>query len=159
MAELNVGDKAPDFTLPSTVGDQWSLGSVKGQKNVLVSVHVFDFTGDDTRGCVCQMSNLKAAYPRIQAADGEVVEVSADSLFAHKRWLQDLGGAPFPMLADFKKEMLSSWGILDEATGRPVRSVFVIDKNGVVKYKNTSFNPSEQSQFEEAFKALEAANK
>jgi peroxiredoxin len=157
MAELNVGDKAPDFTLPSTIGDQWSLSSVKGQKSVLVSVHVFDFTGDDTRGCVCQMSTLKAEYDRIKEADGEVVEVSADSIFSHRRWLQDLGGSDFPMLADFNKEMLRSWGILDEQTGRPVRSVFVIDKDGVVRHKNTSFNASEPAQYEAAIKALEAA--
>jgi len=157
MAEINVGDTAPDFTLPSTAGDQWSLSSVRGDKSVLVSVHVFDFTGDDTRGCVCQMSTLKAEYPRIQAANGEVVEVSADSLFSHKRWLQDLGGSPFPMLADFKKEMLRDYGVLDEQKGTPVRSVFVIDKNGVVRYKNTSFNASDPAQYEEAIKALEAA--
>jgi peroxiredoxin len=155
MAELYVGDRAPDFTLPSTVGDNFSLGSVKGQKSVLLSVHVFDFTGDDTRGCVCQMSTLKEEYDRIKAAGGEVVEMSADSIFAHRRWLQDLGGADFPMVADFKKEVLQQYGLLDEASGRPVRSVLVIDKDGIVRYKNASFNPSERSQFEEAIKALE----
>ena len=46
MAELNVGDRAPDFKLPSTIDNEWSLSSAKGQKSVLLSVHVFDFTGD-----------------------------------------------------------------------------------------------------------------
>src|SRR3954452_5869540 len=156
MAELNIGDQAPDFTLPSTIGDNWGLSSVKGQKPVIVSVHVFDFTGDDSKGCVCQMSTLKSEYPRVQAAGGEVVEISADSLFAHRRWVQDLGGSPFPMLADFNKDMLKSWGILDEKTGRPVRSIFVLDKNGVVRHKNTSFNASEPAQYEEAIKTLES---
>lgn len=123
---------------------------------MLLSFHVYDFTGDDTRGCVCQMSNLKAGYDRIQAAGGEIVEVSADSLHSHKRWVQDLGGVPFPFLPDFKKEMTNSFGVLNPEMGAPRRSVFVIDKQGVVRYKNASFNASEQSQYEEAFKALEA---
>lgn len=50
MADLNVGDQAPDFTLPNLDGNQWSLSSVRGQKNVLLSFHVYDFTGDSTRG-------------------------------------------------------------------------------------------------------------
>jgi peroxiredoxin Q/BCP len=156
MPELNVGDQAPDFTLPNASGDQWSLNSVRGQKNVLLSVHVFDFTGDDSRGCVCQMSTLKAEYPRVQSADGEIVELSADSLFSHRRWAQDLGGVPFPFVADFNKKTIEAYGILNPENGAPKRSVFVIDKQGVVRYKNTNFNASEPSQYEEAIKALES---
>lgn len=50
MPDLNVGDPAPEFSLPNASGEQWSLSSVRGQKNLLLSVHVFDFTGDATRG-------------------------------------------------------------------------------------------------------------
>lgn len=50
MPELNVGDQAPDFTLASTIDSEWSLSSVRGQKHVILSFHVFDFTGDDSRG-------------------------------------------------------------------------------------------------------------
>lgn len=50
MAELQIGDAAPDFTLPSTVGDEWSLSSARGQKGVLISFHVLDFTGTEERG-------------------------------------------------------------------------------------------------------------
>jgi len=156
MAELNVGDPAPDFMLPSIDNAQWSLSAARGEKNVLVSFHVFDFTGDNSRGCTCQISSWREAYPRIEAADGEVVEVSADSVHSHRRWAQDLGGVPFPFLADFSKKMTDAFGILNPENGAARRSAFVIDKNGVVRYKNTSFNASEPSQYEEVIKALEA---
>ncbi len=63
---------------------------------------------------------------------------------------------PFPMLADFTKKMIESFGVLNEETGAARRSVFVVDKTGVVRYKNASFNASEKSQYEEAIQALEA---
>lgn len=50
MAEVNVGDQAPDFTLPGVSGEDWSLGSVRGSKNLLISFHVLDFTGSAERG-------------------------------------------------------------------------------------------------------------
>jgi peroxiredoxin len=63
---------------------------------------------------------------------------------------------PFPFLADFNKKTIQAYGILNEENGAPKRSVFVIDRQGVVRYKNTSFNASEPAQYEEAIKALEA---
>ncbi len=156
MPELNVGDPAPDFNLPKTPDGEFHLADLRGKKHVLLSVHVLDFTGDDSRGCFCQIHTWRDHYPRIQAADGEVVEVSADSIFAHRRYLQDLGEVPFPLAADFTKNMLRQYGILNETNGYPVRSVFVIDKNGEIRYKNTQFNASDPAQYEEAIKALEA---
>jgi peroxiredoxin len=157
MPEPNVGDQAPDFSLPSTIDNEWSLSSVRGQKGVIVSFHRYDFTGDSDRGCFCQISTWRQEYSRIQAADGEVVEVSADSIHSHRRFAQELGGVPFPLLADFTKRMTESFGMLNEQDGAPKRAVFVIDKNGVIRYKNTNFNASEPGQYEEAIKALEAA--
>ena len=83
--------------------------------------------------------------------------MSTDSIHSHRRFAQDLGGVPFPMLADFTKQMSDSFGVLNTQDGGSVRSVFVIDKDGIVRYKNTSFNASEPAQYEEAIKALEAA--
>ena len=157
MAELKVGDQAPDFKLPSTIDGEWDLAGVRGDKGVIVSFHRYDFTGDTTRGCYCQISTWRDSYERIQAAGGEVVEVSADSIHAHRRFAQELGGVPFPLLADFTKSMSASFGVLNEQDGAPLRAVFVLDKNGVVLYKNESFNASEPAQYDEAIKALEAA--
>src|SRR5439155_24433323 len=50
MPEPNVGDQAPDFTLPSTIDNEWSLASARGNKGVIISFHRFDFTGDTGRG-------------------------------------------------------------------------------------------------------------
>ena len=51
MPELNVGDAAPDFALPNANGgEEWALSSIKGQKPLLVSFHVLDFTGNAERG-------------------------------------------------------------------------------------------------------------
>ena len=82
--------------------------------------------------------------------------MSADSVHSHRRWAQDLGGVPYPLLADFTKAMTDSYGMLNGETGAPRRSVFVIDRQGVVRFKNASFNASEPTQYEEAIKALEA---
>lgn len=51
MGELKVGERAPEFTLPNANGgEEWSLDSVRGQRNVLISFHVLDFTGTAERG-------------------------------------------------------------------------------------------------------------
>ena len=157
MPEPNVGDQAPDFTLPSTIDNEWSLAAARGNKGVIVSFHRYDFTGDTGRGCFCQIATWRSEYDRIKAAGGEVVEVSTDSIHSHRRFAQDLGGVPFPLLADFTKHMTDQFGMLNEQDGAPKRSVFVIDKNGKVVHKNTNFNASEPAQYEEAIKALEAA--
>lgn len=102
------------------------------------------------------MTSWKEAYARIQAADGEVVEISADSIPSHRRWVEDLGGVPFPMLADFTKQTCRAFGALNEERGTPIRSVFVVDKGGVVRYKNPAFDAANASHYEEALVALQA---
>lgn len=102
------------------------------------------------------MTSWREAYPRIQAADGEVVAISADSIHSHRKWAEEIGGLPYPLLADFSKATCRAWGVLNEERGTPVRSVFVVDKNGAVRYKNTGFNAAEASHYEEALSALEA---
>lgn len=93
--------------------------------------------------------------PRIEAAGGEVVEISADSIHSHRRFAEELGGVPFPMLADFSKQVCRSYGALNEERGTPIRSVFVVDKSGIVRYKNMAFDAAQASQYEEAIAALE----
>ena len=104
------------------------------------------------------MTSWKEAYPGIQARGAEVVAISVDSIHSHRRWAEELGGLPFPLLADFTKNITRSWGVLNEERGTPVRSVFVLDRNGVVRYKNASFDAANSEHYAEALKALEACS-
>lgn len=102
------------------------------------------------------MTSWKEAYGRIQRASAEVVAISGDSIHSHRKFAQELGGLPYPMLADYKKQVIQSYGIHNPENGAARRSVFIVDKNGVVRYKNTAFNAAEKSQYEEVLAALEA---
>lgn len=76
-------------------------------------------------------SNLE----RFRALDAQVVGVSTDSKFANAAWARQIGGVSFPLLSDFfpHGDVAKKFGVL-RAEGMAERSLFVIDKNGIVRY-------------------------
>ena len=127
---LKVGDTAPDFTLPSTVGEKVSLSDYRGKKNVLLMFYPLDFSP------VCSVENKQCAemLPAKGSDDVQVLGISVDSLWTHKAFAA-ANGLSYPLLADFhpKGEVAKKYRVYLEEKGFTARTAFIIGKDGKVK--------------------------
>jgi peroxiredoxin len=127
---LKPGDTAPDFTLPSTVGDKVNLSDYRGKKNVLLMFYPLDFSP------VCSVENKQCAQmlPAKGGEDVQVLGISVDSLWAHKAFAAQ-NNIPYPLLADFhpKGEVAKKYGVYLEDNGISARTAFIIGKDGKIK--------------------------
>ena len=129
---IETGSLAPDFNLTDQNGRNITLSQYRGQKNVILSWHVFDFTG----GWTNQVSSFNRIIGDYEKISSQVLGISTDSQHSHRAWSNALGGIKYPLLADFypQGEMTESYGILNIATGAPLRAVVIVDKNGMVRF-------------------------
>jgi mycoredoxin-dependent peroxiredoxin len=127
---LQPGDMAPDFTLPSTVGEKVTLSDYRGKKNVILLFYPLDFSP------VCSVENKQCVdlLPTKGAGDVEVLGVSVDSIWAHKAFAAQQG-IPYPLLADFhpKGAVAEKYGVYLPEKGIAARTAFVIGKDGKIR--------------------------
>jgi mycoredoxin-dependent peroxiredoxin len=130
MADLKVGDMAPDFTLPSTVGDKLTLSDYRGKKNVLLLFYPAAFSG------VCSTENrqcgeLTSTNP---SNDVEVLGISVDNLWSQRAFGEKLG-VRYPLLADFhpKGDVAKKYGAYNEERGLANRTAFIVGKDGRIR--------------------------
>lgn len=124
---VGVGDRAPEFTLPGTGGRDYSLSDFEGRPVVLVF-----YPGDDTPVCTKQLNSYNDELAQFQALDAEVVGIAAQSVDSHEQFAVK-HGFEFPLLADTDKAVAGAYGTLGPI-GFPRRSVFIIDRDGVIRY-------------------------
>jgi len=131
MPEPKVRDKAPDFSLKSTSGETLSLSQFKGQKNVLLAFFPLAFTG------VCTKENCAFTedYAKFEGKDTVVLPISVDatpslSEFRAKHKMTH------HLLSDFKREAGRAYGVLDDEKFFTKRAYFLVDKQGVVRWKH-----------------------
>ena len=138
---LKTGDTAPDFTLPSTVGDKVTLSDYRGKKSVILLFYPLDFSP------VCSVETKQCAemLPTKGAGDVEVLGISVDSLWSHKAFAAR-ENVSYPLLADFnpKGEVAQKYGVFLPEKGFAARTAFVIGKDGVVKDVIASEVPKER---------------
>ena len=127
---LTPGDIAPDFTLPSTVGEKVSLSDYKGKKNVILLFYPLDFSP------VCSVETKQCAdmLPTKGSSDVEILGVSVDSLWAHKAFAAQQG-ITYPLLADFhpKGAVAEKYGVYLPEKGLAARTAFIVGKDGRIK--------------------------
>lgn len=128
---VEVGSKAPDFTLKDYNKQDVTLSSFQGDKNVLLVFYPFAFSGI-CQGELCQVRDEIADYDN---ANVQVLGVSVDSPFALKAWA-DQQGYQFPLLSDFwpHGEVAKTYGVFNDQAGLALRGTFLIDKEGTVRY-------------------------
>jgi len=127
---LKVGDPAPDFPLPSTIGEKVTLSDYRGKKNVVLLFYPLDFSP------VCSVENKQCAemLPAKGAGDVQVLGISVDSLWAHKAFAAQQG-LSYPLLADFhpKGAVAQTYGVYLADKGLAARTAFIIGRDGKVK--------------------------
>jgi mycoredoxin-dependent peroxiredoxin len=135
---VEVGDMAPDFELKDQHGSPVKLSSLRGRKNVVLVFYPLAFSGV----CSSELDEMRDSFPEANREDVELLTVSVDSMYAHRRWAES-EGYEFGMLSDFWPHgaVAKSYGVFDEARGVAARGTFIIDKNGVVRWKVVSAIP------------------
>lgn len=124
---IGPGDTAPNFTLPGTGGRSYSLADYAGQPVVLVF-----YPGDDTPVCTKQLNSYNSELAQFTDLDAVVLGISAQDVASHEKFSGKHGFA-FPLLADVDKNVCASYGVLGPL-GFVRRSVFVVDRTGVIRY-------------------------
>jgi peroxiredoxin len=129
---IEVGDKAPDFELPSTQGGKLKLSSFQGKKNVLIEFYVLDFTAT----WIAELSSSRDDYANFQGVDAEVIGISANLTFSQQAFA-DFLKLNFPLVSDYPDlKTIDTYGVLDQERRLAQRSYFIVDKQGVIRYKN-----------------------
>ena len=129
---MNVGDKAPDFTLADKDGKMVSLKDFSGKKVVL-----YFYPKDNTPGCTRQACAFAQNYAEFARRDIAVIGVSKDGVESHRKFAEKYG-LPFVLLADPELQAIKAYGVWQEkklygkVSFGVVRTTFIIDENGVI---------------------------
>lgn len=128
---VEIGDIAPDFTLPDENGEKVTLSSLRG-RNVVLVFYPLDFSPV----CTKELKDITALADRYQAAGAEVYGISVDSRYTHAAFRRDEALSAH-LLADFhpKGEVAQAYGVYIDQAGIANRGTFVIDAEGRIAYK------------------------
>lgn len=125
-----LGSQAPDFTLPDGDGNQWRLSAQQGKVVVLLF-----YPGDETPICTRQMCSVRDNWEDYAATGAEVVGLSTNTVASHKDFAEH-HNLPLRLLADVDRKVADAYGAKSLIPGKVARSVFVIDGNGVIRYRD-----------------------
>lgn len=147
---ITVGDIAPEFTLPGTGGQTYSLSDYKGQPVVIVF-----YPGDDSPVCTKQLNSYNNELSAFENVGAQVLAISAQDMASHDSFAEKYG-FKFPLLADTSKEVASAYGTVGPL-GFPRRSVFVVGADGVIRYAHRAIAGLTFRPVDELIAAVEAA--
>lgn len=147
---VKVGDRAPDFTLPSLTGESVSIASFLGKKDIVL----YFYPKDQTPGCTAEACAFRDSYEVFQEAGAEVIGISSDSEKSHQQFAAQ-HHLPFILLSDPGGVVKKRYGVRATFGLLPGRVTYIIDKEGIVRHIFSSqFAP--QKHVEEALKVLRA---
>jgi thioredoxin-dependent peroxiredoxin len=125
---IGVGDKAPDFTLPSQTGEEVQLSARLGDRIVVL----YFYPKDETPGCTKEACAFRDSYEVFSEAGADVIGVSSDSVDKHASFAEH-HKLPFTLLADAGGVVRKSYGVPSTLGLLPGRTTYVIDRAGVVQ--------------------------
>ena len=126
---IQVGDKAPDFTLPSQSGEQVRLYDRLGSSVVVL----YFYPKDNTRGCTAEACAFRDSHEVFAEAGAEVIGVSSDSADRHAGFASK-HRLPFTLLADQGGKVRKTYGVPAALGFIPGRVTYVIDRTGTVRH-------------------------
>jgi mycoredoxin-dependent peroxiredoxin len=151
---VDVGDQAPDFELKDQHGSPVRLSGFRGKKNVVLVFYPLAFSGV----CSGELCAMRDDFPEVSRDDVELLTVSVDSGYSHRVWA-DMEHFNFALLSDFwpHGDVARSYGVFDENRGIATRGTFVIDRQGVVRWRVVNPIPQarEIAEYQKALAALD----
>ena len=143
---LEIGTKAPDFTLPDENGEPHSLSDYLGQKVIL-----YFYPKDNTAGCTKQACGFAALMPQFKEKGAVVLGVSRDSAESHRRFKEKFG-LSFTLLSDPELSVIQAYGAWQEkksfgkTTMGVARTTYLIDENGMIVRARTKVKAADDPQ-------------
>lgn len=143
---LEIGTKAPSFTLPDQDGVLHSLEEYKGKKVIL-----YFYPKDNTAGCTKQACGFSERYPQFQEKGAVVLGVSKDSVASHKKF-QEKYSLSFTILSDPERRVIEAYDVWKEKKNYGkvsmgvVRTTYLIDEDGVIIRANDKVKAAEDAE-------------
>ncbi len=130
MSIIKIGQKAPNFELPSSLGRPIALSNYKGKKNVLVAFYCFAFSPT----CSLEFVDFNKDYKKFKDLDTEILGISIDQIFATKAFSKYVG-EKHPLLSDPTGKVPKMYGVYDPKGAFSKRAYYIVDKKGIVRFK------------------------
>ena len=149
-AAPKVGEAAPDFKLPYATQEkifmkpeeQLALSSQRG-KNVILAFYPADWSG----GCTTEVCTLRDTFAELSKLNATVLAISGDYVFSHQEWAKH-HNLQFPLLSDHDHHVARMFDSYMEGVGFNKRTVYLIDKDGVVRYVNLAFKAGDKKDYD-----------
>jgi len=149
-AAPKVGQAAPDFKLPYATqeaihmkpDEQLSLASQRG-KNVILAFYPADWSS----GCTAEVCTLRDTFAELSKLNATVLGVSGDYVFSHQEWARH-HKLQFPLLSDHDHAVAKMYDSYNEKYGFNNRTVYLIDREGVVRYVNLAFKAGDKKDYD-----------
>jgi peroxiredoxin len=149
-AAPKVGEAAPEFKLPYATQEklfmkpeeQMSLSSLRG-KNVILAFYPADWSG----GCTTEVCTFRDTFMEFGKLNATVLGISGDYVFSHQEWAKH-HKLPFPLLSDHDHRVAKAYDSYMEQYGFNKRTVYLIDKEGVVRYANLAFKAGDKKDYD-----------
>ena len=136
MPDLN--QPAPDFKLKASTDEELSLADFKGEKNVVLTFYPLDFSPT----CSIQLPEYSSRKEDFEKLDAQILGVNRDSVYTHKAWSKEFG-IDVPLLADMTGQVAKDYGVYLNEAGISKRAVFIIDKEGVLRFQHIEETPGD----------------
>ena len=149
-AAPKVGEAAPDFKLPYATQEgihmkpeeQMSLSAQRG-KNVILAFYPADWSG----GCTTEVCTFRDTFMEFGKLNATVLGISGDYVFSHQEWAKH-HNLPFALLSDHDHRVARMYDSYMEQAGFNKRTVYLIDKDGVVRYVNLAFKAGDKKDYD-----------
>jgi peroxiredoxin Q/BCP len=142
VTKVKIGDKAPNFTLPSNTGEKVSLSQFQGKKNVVL----YFYPMNNSPICTREANAFKKRYDGIKKIDGEVVGVSSEDVLSQREFARK-HKLPFILLSDEDNKVRKLYGVPSTLGFIPGRVTYIIDEEGIVRHVLSSqFQPEKHAK-------------
>jgi len=152
-----VGEKAPDFELPIATKDTIlfegkKLSDFLGRGPVVLAFYPADWSG----GCTKEVCTLRDSFSEFEKLGATVIGISGDYVFSHKEWAKH-HSLPFWLASDHLGKVSLQFASYNPESGYSQRTVYVLDKNGLVRYKNLAFKAGSEEDYKTLKEAVASA--
>jgi glutaredoxin-dependent peroxiredoxin len=151
---VDVGSRAPDFTLMNQERQPVTLSGLRGRPVVLAF-----FPAAFSSVCTKELCTFQDSLAKLNAAKAQVYGISVDTFFTLKAF-QEQQKLTFPLLSDFNKQAIRDYGVFNEdmigLKGIAKRAVFVVDADGVVRYREVLEDARNEPNYQAALAAVDA---
>lgn len=155
-----VGQVAPEFRLPYATQEkiffkpeeQLALSALRG-KNVILAFYPADWSG----GCTKEVCTLRDTFAELSKLNATVLGISGDYVFSHHEWAKH-HNLQFPLLSDHDHRVARLYTSFDDSTGFNKRTVFLLDKDGRIRYSNPAFKAGDPQDYRRLRDELQKLN-